>query len=133
MYSQQYKEKQKVSQKTTHIKTTPIKPSPLKKERKKKLVPKQDSTNQEVMYEGMRFPPNLYTPSAVAKVLNQEPGKMNARELREAKSSGQFGGSDSRQLKEAVFLQRVKERVDKEEKNRLSWLVNDLLIVINIY
>lgn len=39
---------------------------------------------QEIEYGGVRFPPNLETPYAVAQVLNQEPGKLRAKDLRES-------------------------------------------------
>ena len=35
------------------------------------------------MYEGISFPANLATPSAVGKVLAQQPGRMKASQLRQ--------------------------------------------------
>ena len=34
--------------------------------------------SREIIFEGIRFPSNLNTPSAVAKVLSQEPGQLKA-------------------------------------------------------
>ena len=42
---------------------------------------------QEVEYEGVKFPAHLDTPYAVAQVLNQEPGKMRAKDLRDGGST----------------------------------------------
>jgi len=42
---------------------------------------------QEVEYEGVKFPAQLDTPYAVAQVLNQEPGKMRAKDLRDGRST----------------------------------------------
>jgi hypothetical protein len=38
-----------------------------------------------IEYGGVRFPRNLETPYAVAQVLNQEPGKLRAKDLRESR------------------------------------------------
>ena len=40
---------------------------------------------QEVEYQGVKFPSQLDTPYAVAQVLNQEPGKLRAKDLRDGK------------------------------------------------
>lgn len=39
--------------------------------------------SQEIEYQNLRFPVNLTNPFAVATVLNQEPGKLKIKELRE--------------------------------------------------
>ncbi len=118
--SEQYKSKQ-----TAAIQTTPLKATPNKKILKRRLTPKKHRDIPEhVYYDGIRFPANLYTPSAVAKVMAQEPGKLNASQLRQAKSNEQAASSnsnDTRQLKEAVFLERTKERAETEARNRLRW------------
>ena len=126
-FSEQYKASQHVPKKTTPIKTTPTK----RKQQKRRAIPKEEHIQSDFVYEGVKFPPNLYTASAVARVLNQEPGKLNASELRQARSSGggAVGGSGSRQLKEAVFIQRVKERADAEAKNRLRWLATTIILL----
>ena len=38
---------------------------------------------QEVEYAGIKFPNNLDTPHDVAQVLNQQPGKLRIKDLRE--------------------------------------------------
>jgi hypothetical protein len=38
---------------------------------------------QEIEFAGIKFPVNLDTPHAVAQVLNQEPGKLRIKDLRE--------------------------------------------------
>ena len=89
---------------------------------RKKIIPlKEKSVKSGLTYEGVWFPSNLYTPSAVAQVLSQEAGKMKASQLRQVVSSGGVGGSDSRQLKETVFLQRVREWAEEEKNNKLRW------------
>ena len=42
---------------------------------------------QEVEYQGLKFPAQLDTPYAVAQVLNQEPGKLRAKDLRDGKKN----------------------------------------------
>ena len=78
-------------------------------------------------YEGIHFPPNLSTPTAVAKVLGQKPGVMTVAQLKTATTTGAsdscYSGSSSYQLKEAVFLQKVKENDEEEKANRIRWLV----------
>ena len=41
--------------------------------------------SQEIEYQNLRFPVDLSNPFAVATVLNQEPGKLKIKELREGK------------------------------------------------
>ena len=77
---------------------------------------------QEVLFEGIRFPPNLNTPSAVAKVLAQEAGQLKASQLKQAASfEGRGRDGSSRQIKEAMFLQRVREVSDQEKAVKLKW------------
>lgn len=73
-----------------------------------------------MVFEGIRFPANLNAPSAVAKVLAQEPGQLKASELRNVTSSA--GPTSSKQIKEAKFLQKVKEAADHEKSVMLKWL-----------
>ena len=42
--------------------------------------------SQEIERDGIRFPSNLDTPYAVAQVLNQQPGKLRVKDLREGHS-----------------------------------------------
>ena len=73
-----------------------------------------------MVFEGIRFPTNLNTPSAVAKVLAQEPGQLKASELKNVTSS--TGTTSSKQIKEARFMQKVKEAADHEKSVMLKWL-----------
>lgn len=73
-----------------------------------------------VEYEGLQFPLNLNTPSAVGKVLTQNPGVQNASQLRTSIVSSN-GTKASYQLKETIFLQRVKEIDEEEKANKLRW------------
>lgn len=62
--------------------------TPLDRARSKRSSKKsreKESTQLEIEYKGIRFPSNLESPFAVAQVLNQEPGKMKAKDLREGK------------------------------------------------
>ncbi|XP_019851244.1 PREDICTED: cilia- and flagella-associated protein 221-like [Amphimedon queenslandica] len=84
----------------------------------------KDATTE---YEGIHFPPNLNTPTAVAKVLAQKPGVMTVAQLKTATTTGgasgsSYSGSSSYQLKEAVFLQKVKENDEEEKANRIRWV-----------
>lgn len=38
---------------------------------------------QDIVYNGIHFPPNMDTPNTVSKVLAQKPGKMKASKLRQ--------------------------------------------------
>ena len=42
---------------------------------------------QEIVYEGLHFPAFLDTPSAVGRILAQQPGKMRASQLRQGKGA----------------------------------------------
>lgn len=42
-----------------------------------------ENVPQEIEFAGIKFPLNLDTPHAVAQVLNQEPGKLRIKDLRE--------------------------------------------------
>lgn len=60
--------------------------TPLDRARSKRSSKKnteKENTQLEIEYKGIRFPSNLESPFAVAQVLNQQPGKMKAKELRE--------------------------------------------------
>lgn len=41
---------------------------------------------QEIEFAGIKFPINMDTPYAVAQVLNQEPGKLRIKDLREGEA-----------------------------------------------
>ncbi|XP_078085295.1 cilia- and flagella-associated protein 221 [Mustelus asterias] len=70
--------------------------------------------------KSMKIPAKLFNPHAVAVVLNQQPGKLRIKDLREALTNAQ-GASTSKQAKEAVFNQNVNKNVMLERTNQLRW------------
>lgn len=54
---------------------------------------------QEIMKDGIRFPRNLNNPSAVAYVLTQQPGKMKAKDLKDAVRCRSEPMSNTKQMK----------------------------------
>lgn len=102
--------------------------TPLERSRKKKLnvKPRKPEVPQEIEYGGVKFPPQLDTPYAVAQVLNQEPGKLRAKDLRETvmnKNKDVKPKAATRQMKEAVFEHSVRQNVYEERQNQLRWQV----------
>ena len=104
--------------------------TPLERSRSKKKIREsrdEDSLkSQDIEYGGVRFPRNLETPYAVAQVLNQEPGKLRAKDLREtvlAKSKPDKSKKATRQMKEALFEHNVRQNVYEERQNQLRWQV----------
>ena len=90
--------------------------------KKRTAIKTNDTTATTTEYEGIHFPQNLNTPSAVAKVLTQKPGVMTVAQLKRASTTNTcYSGSSSYQLKEAIFLQKVKENVEEEKSNRIRW------------
>ncbi|XP_043851305.1 cilia- and flagella-associated protein 221 [Dromiciops gliroides] len=78
---------------------------------------------KEIEYKDLRFPVNLSNPFAVASVLNQEAGKLKIKELREVLYHGDEL-SKTRQMKEALFLQKVRWDAVEEAENHLKWQVH---------
>lgn len=76
-----------------------------------------------IEYKGLQFPAKIETPSAVAQVLNQEPGKLKAKDLRETLLKNNNVESPSRQKKEARFEHAVRQSVYEERQNQLRWQV----------
>nr|XP_010309307.1 PREDICTED: cilia- and flagella-associated protein 221 [Balearica regulorum gibbericeps] len=72
-----------------------------------------------IEYQNLRFPTDLSNPYAVATVLNQEPGKLKIKDLKEAFSQGNEG-IKIRQMKEAIFQLKVKQNIQEEEGNHLK-------------
>lgn len=104
--------------------------TPLERSRTKKKIrqskEEESFKSQDIEYGGIRFPPNLATPYAVAQVLNQEPGKLRAKDLREtvlAKSKPDKSKKATRQMKEALFEHNVRQNVYEERQNQLRWQV----------
>ncbi|XP_019484796.1 PREDICTED: cilia- and flagella-associated protein 221 [Hipposideros armiger] len=75
---------------------------------------------KEIEYQNLRFPVDLSNPFAVATVLNQEPGKLKIKELREVLDQGDEI-SKTRQMKEALFEQKVRQDTCEEIGNHLKW------------
>uniref|UniRef100_A0A8C2MWC8 Cilia and flagella associated protein 221 n=1 Tax=Cricetulus griseus TaxID=10029 RepID=A0A8C2MWC8_CRIGR len=86
----------------------------------KKATPK---TPKEIEYQDLRFPANLSNPFAVATVLNQEPGKLKIKELKQVLDQGDEI-SKTRQMKEALFEQKVRQNIAEESENHLKWQVH---------
>nr|XP_023416817.1 cilia- and flagella-associated protein 221 [Cavia porcellus] len=78
---------------------------------------------KEIEYQNLRFPVDLSNPYAVATVLNQEPGKLRIKELREVLDQG-TETSKTRQMKEALFEQKVRQTAYEEMENHLKWQVH---------
>ncbi|XP_044792353.1 cilia- and flagella-associated protein 221 isoform X2 [Bubalus bubalis] len=78
---------------------------------------------KEIEYHNLRFPVDLLNPFAVATVLNQEPGKLKIKELREVLDQG-TEISKTRQMKEALFEQKVRQDTCEEIENHLKWQVH---------
>ncbi|XP_077654323.1 cilia- and flagella-associated protein 221 isoform X1 [Urocitellus parryii] len=78
---------------------------------------------KEIKYQNLKFPVDLSNPFAVATVLNQEPGKMKIKELREVLDQG-TRISKTRQMKEALFEQKVRQIAKEEMENHLKWQVH---------
>nr|KAF6449837.1 cilia and flagella associated protein 221 [Molossus molossus] len=78
---------------------------------------------KEIEYQNLRFPVDLSNPFAVATVLNQEPGKLKIKELREVLDQGNEI-SKTRQMKEALFEQKVRQDTCEETENHLKWQVH---------
>ncbi|XP_077009681.1 cilia- and flagella-associated protein 221 isoform X2 [Tamandua tetradactyla] len=92
-----------------HFHRPPAKPKPPK--------------SKEIEYQNLRFPVNLSNPFAVATVLNQVPGKMKIKQLREVLDQGNEI-SKTRQIKEALFEQKVRQDTQEEIENHLKWQVH---------
>ncbi|XP_069927661.1 cilia- and flagella-associated protein 221 isoform X3 [Oryctolagus cuniculus] len=84
---------------------------------------KQPQKIKEIEYQNLRFPVDLSNPFAVATVLNQEPGKLKIKELREVLDQG-TDISKTRQMKEALFEQKVRQDTYEEMENHLKWQVH---------
>ncbi|XP_038205577.1 cilia- and flagella-associated protein 221 isoform X1 [Arvicola amphibius] len=78
---------------------------------------------KEIEYEDLRFPADLSNPFAVATVLNQEAGRLKIKELKQVLDQGDEI-SKTRQMKEALFEQKVRQNVLEESENHLKWQVH---------
>ncbi|XP_064648100.1 cilia- and flagella-associated protein 221-like [Lineus longissimus] len=94
-----------------------------KKKRQEEVRKSVQEEPQEIERNGIKFPADLNTPYAVACVLNQEPGKLRAKDLREAVLTKQDSTPSTRQMKEALFEHQVRQNVYEERQNQLRWQV----------
>ncbi|XP_074001729.1 cilia- and flagella-associated protein 221 [Numenius arquata] len=78
---------------------------------------------KEIEYQNLRFPTDLSNPYAVATVLNQEPGKLKIKDLKEVLCQGSEG-IKTREMKEAIFQLKIKQNIQEEEANHLKWQVH---------
>ncbi|NXL85339.1 PCDP1 protein, partial [Alectura lathami] len=78
---------------------------------------------KEIEYQNLKFPTDLSNPYAVATVLNQEPGRLKIKNLKEVLCQGSEG-IKTRQMREAIFELKVKQNIQEEEANRLKWQVH---------
>ncbi|XP_009994322.1 PREDICTED: primary ciliary dyskinesia protein 1 [Chaetura pelagica] len=81
--------------------------------------PRWRPIKKEIEYQNLRFPTDLSNPYAVATVLNQEPGKLKIKDLKEVLCQGNEG-IKTRQMKEAAFQLKVKQNIQEEEANHLK-------------
>eukprot|EP00062_Callorhinchus_milii_P017396 gi/632969749/ref/XP_007901252.1/ PREDICTED: primary ciliary dyskinesia protein 1 [Callorhinchus milii] len=94
-----------------------------KQKQVKTLQPISSKKVKEIEYQNLWIPVDLSNPYAVATVLNQQPGKLRIKDLRQALThSGK--GLKSRQTKEAIYELKVKAEVMKERANELQWQVH---------
>ncbi|KAL6092720.1 hypothetical protein STEG23_000162, partial [Scotinomys teguina] len=78
---------------------------------------------KEIEHQDLRFPADLSNPFAVATILNQEPGKLKIKELKQVLGQGNEI-SRTRQMKEALFEQKVRKNSLEEMENHLKWQVH---------
>lgn len=99
------------------------KPSHGVSRKKRHLHTLQQNASQIIEFQNLRFPVNLSNPHAVSSVLNQQPGKLKIRDLREGLTDSDKKVK-SRQEKETRFQQVMKENITEEEANQLRWQVH---------
>ncbi|XP_064613685.1 cilia- and flagella-associated protein 221-like isoform X2 [Liolophura sinensis] len=96
-----------------------------RRNRRKKLKPSPPGATQpqDVEYAGLKFPPQINCPHAVTQVLLQEEGRLRRKDLKEAITAKKVTGPSTRQMKETVFEQAVRQNVYEERQNQLRWQV----------
>uniref|UniRef100_A0A803JF57 Cilia and flagella associated protein 221 n=1 Tax=Xenopus tropicalis TaxID=8364 RepID=A0A803JF57_XENTR len=95
-------------------------PTAIISRKKKRLRALQQNASKVIEYQNLRFPVNLSNPHAVASVLNQQPGRLRAKDLREDPWDPNTRAV-TRQGKEAMFEHKVQQNVMEEEANKLRW------------
>ncbi|CAB3977419.1 Hypothetical predicted protein [Paramuricea clavata] len=101
----------------------PLYRSRLKKQGKPQQTFAMSDKNEEIIRNGIRFPKNLVTPSAVSYVLQQQPGKLKAKDVRQAVKEKKDIPLSTKQLKETVFEYKVQQNITEERQNQLRWCV----------
>ncbi|XP_073503665.1 cilia- and flagella-associated protein 221 [Phyllobates terribilis] len=89
--------------------------------KKKHLQSLQQSASQVTEFQKLRFPMNLSSPHAVCTVLNQQPGKLRARDRPGGLSDKKV---KTRQEKETRFQELLQRNVAEEAANQLRWQVH---------
>ncbi|XP_069838599.1 cilia- and flagella-associated protein 221 isoform X2 [Dendropsophus ebraccatus] len=91
--------------------------------KKRHLQSLQQNASQVIEFQNLRFPVNLSNPHAVSTVLNQQPGKLKVKDLREG-LTGSENKVKTRQEKETRFQQVIQQNVAEEEANQLRWQIH---------
>ncbi|KAM4697409.1 cilia- and flagella-associated protein 221 [Rhinophrynus dorsalis] len=91
--------------------------------KKKRLQTLRQNASKVIEYHNLRFPVNLSNPHSVATVLNQQPGRLRAKDMREGLSF-LTTKTRTRQEKEKLFEQKIHQNVTEEETNQLRWQVH---------
>ncbi|XP_068102426.1 cilia- and flagella-associated protein 221 [Hyperolius riggenbachi] len=89
--------------------------------KKRHLQTMQQNASRVIEFQNLRFPLNLSSPHSVATVLNQQPGRVRLKDMREGLT---FPTKKNRQEKETLFQQLVQQNVAEEEANQLRWQVH---------
>lgn len=99
----------------------PERAAPRISRKKRHLQSLQQNASRVIEFQNLRFPLNLSNPHAVATILNQQPGKLRLKEMREGLTCP---GKKTRQEKETLFQQVVQRNVAEEEANQLRWQIH---------
>ncbi|CAH3130560.1 unnamed protein product [Pocillopora meandrina] len=106
----------------------PLLIDPLGRTRLKKLKTRPwtpgEKKTQELVRDGLRFPTTgLDNPSTVSSILLQQPGKLKAKQIREAVQSKKDVSGSTKQMKETKFEYEVHQNIQEERQNQLRWCV----------
>jgi len=84
-----------------------------------------ESSASELEKDGLMFPKDLNNPQAISYVLNQRPGRMTAKQLRDVisqASTRKKSAKASRARKEALFVTKTNDLQAEERANQLRWI-----------
>jgi len=84
-----------------------------------------ESSASEYEREGVMFPKDLDNPQAISYVLNQRPGAMTTKQLRDVisqASTRKKSAKASRARKEALFVGKTNDLQAEERANQLRWM-----------